>query len=34
VPAGGAAVMLTFPASRVSQPGEAVPRRPVSSVRS
>lgn len=34
VPAGGAAVMLTFPASRVCQPGEAVPRRPVSSLRS
>jgi signal transduction histidine kinase len=33
-PAGGAAVMLTFPAGTISRPGEPVPRGPVASVRS
>jgi two-component system, OmpR family, sensor kinase len=34
LPAGGAAVTLTFPAGTVSRPGEAVARAPVASVRS
>jgi two-component system OmpR family sensor kinase len=34
VPAGGAAVTLTFPAGTVSRPGEPVPPGPVASVRS
>jgi two-component system C4-dicarboxylate transport sensor histidine kinase DctB len=34
VPAGGAAVTLTFPAGTVPRPGEPVLRGPVSSVRS
>jgi signal transduction histidine kinase len=34
VPAGGAVVMLTFPAGTVSRPGEPVARAPVASVRS
>ncbi|HSS56045.1 MAG TPA: ATP-binding protein [Gaiellales bacterium] len=34
VPAGGAAVTLTFPAGTVPQPGEPLPRGPVASVRS
>jgi signal transduction histidine kinase len=34
VPAGGAAVTLTFPGGTVSRPGEPLPRGPVASVRS
>ena len=34
VPAGGAAVTLTFPAGTVPRPGEPLPREPVASVRS
>ena len=34
VPAGGAAVTLTFPGGTVSRPGETLPRGPVASVRS